>query len=58
MPEFGSERGKIKKLIKPQLINSPNTDDLNPNSKMARVSNPGGAIFFEKVYKVLHFKIN
>ncbi|MBU0760185.1 MAG: hypothetical protein KJ600_00870 [Nanoarchaeota archaeon] len=22
----------------------PNTDDLTPNSKMARISNPGGAI--------------
>ncbi len=24
---------------------SPTTDDLKPNSKMARVPNPGGAIF-------------
>lgn len=44
--EIGSEvtfysRGKSRRL---SIL--PNTDDQIPNSKMAQVSNPGGASFF------------
>jgi len=53
--EIGSEVTFYRRGKSNGLNISPTTDDQIPNSKMARVSNPGGAIFlYDRKNKTNH----
>ena len=45
MPKIGSMKGKIKKESNLELIKDLTALDQTPASQIARVTNPGGAIY-------------